>query len=255
MSQITDTAKKNLLTVYIPDTRGVTISRFGVGNLKIGLGVHTYSRLPGEPRFAALGGQAHTTPVGTCPGATTECQSICYAARPVTERGAVYQMWVRNSTADDIPTELPPGCTLLRLHVSGDFTSVAYILNWRDLLDRNPQVTTWAYTRSWRVPELLPALEQLRGLPNVQLFASMDSSTVEMPPVGWRRAWIDGDERADTAYYAQQEPHFRRTEHNHLTSDRTPTLVCPEETKRKANCEECRYCFDGKRNDVTFLKH
>lgn len=50
MSQITKP-----LTVYIPDTRGVVLSRYGLGNLKIGPGVHTYSRLPGSPDDLALG--------------------------------------------------------------------------------------------------------------------------------------------------------------------------------------------------------
>lgn len=43
------------LTVYLPDTRGVVVSPFGRGNLKIGPGVYTYSRLPGSSLFVALG--------------------------------------------------------------------------------------------------------------------------------------------------------------------------------------------------------
>lgn len=251
--KITDDAKKRLLTVYLPDTRGVTISRFGTGNLKIGLGVHTYSRLPGSPARSALGSGyldefvAHLDGMnGTCPGATPECQAICYAARPVAERGPVARMWRANSITDDVPEELPPGCTLLRLHISGDFSSVRYIDGWQQLLARHPEVRVWAYTRSWRVPALLPALERLRALPNVQMFASMDVSTTEIPPAGWRRAWIDGDPRQHETQLSDQ---------NRITFDGAPSLVCPEETGRKPNCEACRYCFDGRRGDVTFLKH
>lgn len=250
MAKITDKAKKRQLTVYLPDTRGVTISPFGIGNLKIGLGVHTYSRLPGFPRFPALGLVGEANPNGTCPGATIECLEICYARRPVVENGPVYAMWRKNSETEDVPAELPPDCKVIRLHISGDFTSVHYIESWIDRLTKNPNVKMWAYTRSWRVPELLKALEQLRALPNVQLFASVDSSTpdAEFELIkGWRRSWIDGDPRQNTSPVS-----FLK---NRTTFDGARSLVCPEETGDKTNCEECRYCFDGKRNDVTFLKH
>jgi hypothetical protein len=247
-------ALKKPLIVFIPDTRGVVISRFGHGNLKIGPNVYTYSRLPGSDQAPALGLNRDGA-AGTCPGATAECQSICYARRPVQEHGAVYEMWARNSATEGVPAELPEGCTLLRLHVSGDFSSIAYIDGWRRLLVGNPQCTVWAYTRSWRVPSLLPALEELRALPNVQLFASMDHSTPEVPPAGWRRAWIDGDARAGDVLDAPAHSEHLPGTRNQRTFDGTPSLVCPEETKHTPNCETCRYCFDGKRNDVTFLKH
>jgi hypothetical protein len=257
MSQITDEAKRKFLTVYIPDTHSVTISRYGRGNLKIGLdGVYTYSRLPGDPRFAALGGHSHDTPSGTCPGATSECLAICYASRPVAERGAVYEMWAKNSDSDDVPP-IPDDCKLLRIHVSGDFTSVDYINDWCLRLAERPDVRAWAYTRSWRVPKLLPALERLRAMPNIQLFASMDQSHTDEPPKGWRRAWIDGDTRAGQPLnlVAHHRGSERMREHNFATNDGTMTYVCPEETKRRESCEKCNYCILGQRGDVTFLRH
>lgn len=299
------------LVVYIPDTRGVVISRFGKGNLKIGLGVYTYSRLPGHPTRPALGSYLEGKPAnevplhvaayqgdpngglphyhGTCPGSTPECEAICYARRPVAEDGPVMQMWRDNTYGNDVP-EIPEDAKLLRLHVGGDFNSVEYIANWYHRLAARPDVTAWVYTRSWRVFELLAALERLRTLPNVQMFASMDLTTPEMPPSEpycscgappdtdgqmfnshahdcvlndpewqpWRRAWIDGDPRAGKplsipAHSSQAERlrYFELTR----TEDGTKNLICPEETKAVANCEECGYCIDGRRNDVTFLKH
>src|SRR3990167_3149990 len=216
--------KAKLLTLYLPDTRGVTISPYGVGNMKIGLGVRTYSRLPGHPNSRALGLTEEYTRRGTCPGATLECQSICYAARPVAEQGVVYEMWRRNSDYESVPP-IPDDCKLLRIHVSGDFTTVDYIEGWIVRLKERPDVTAWAYTRSWRVPELLPALERLRVLPNIQLFASMDSSTKELPPEGWRRAWIDGDARSgfDSNPFAAKS-RLQRAIGN------VPAYFCPEET-------------------------
>lgn len=257
MAEITAAAKRHQLTVYIPDTRGVTISSFGRGNLKIGLdGVYTYSRLPGSPEAKALGAkrfQVETS--GTCPGASAECQAICYAARPVAENGPVFEMWRQNSETEDVPTELPPDCRLLRIHVSGDFTSQPYISGWVRLLAANPQVSAWAYTRSWRVPELLPALERLRALPNVQLFASMDQSIAELPPAGWRRAWIDGDARAGESVLMRAHGLEVVSKHNFVTFDGGRAYLCPEETGRRANCAECSYCILGTRGDVVFLRH
>lgn len=250
--------KAQPLTVYLPDTRGVTVSRYGRGNLKIGADVFTYSRLPGRPGLKALGTSEEQTPSrawsGTCPGASAECLEICYARRPVAEQGVVSQMWLVNSIyGTDVP-EIPEDATLLRLHIAGDFDTAEYIQGWVRKLRERPDVTCWAYTRSWRVADLLPHLEDLRALPNVQLFASMDRSVEEVAPEGWRRAWIDGDPRAGKA--------IDITAHNTVgrqlignAYDGTSTYICPEETKHKENCEACGYCFAGKVNDVTFLRH
>ena len=245
------------LVVYLPDTRGVTLSPYGCGNLKLGPRVYTYSRLPGHPSKHALGAGHFYNEPGTCPGATDECQRICYAARPVAEAGLVRDMWERNSDTSDVPP-IPEDCKLLRIHVSGDFDSVDYINNWIHRLDERPDVTAWAYTRSWRVPELLQALEYLRRLHNIQLFASMDKSHTDTPPADWRRAWIDGDPRGGAPFqiraHTEKAEMFKSFETQH-TGSGVKTLICPEETNAVPNCEECGFCFAGPRNDVTFLMH
>jgi hypothetical protein len=55
------------------------------------------------------------------------------------------------------------------------------------------------------------------------------------------------------AYEMQQAYDIKRV--NQKTFDGTMTYVCPEETKVKTSCLECGYCFEGRRNDVTFLEH
>ena len=278
MAEITQEAKSHELTVYLPDTRGVTLSRYGRGNLKLGMGVYSYSRLPGRTYKAALGtvdarptgyfipddldhGLKPSWP-GTCPGSTPECERICFASRPVAELGPVASMWLGNSIREDVPP-IPADAKLLRLHVSGDFTSIEYISNWITNLSNRPDVTTWVYTRSWRVPELLPHLENLRALPNVQMFASIDKSTPDdelkmITAAGWRRAWIDGDPRAGKVHrilaHTDKAQMFKNFEVQE-TGDSVKTLICPEETKAVKNCEECGFCFAGPRNDVTILEH
>lgn len=260
--------KAQPIVVHLPDTRGVELSRYGKGNRKIGMEVYTYSRPPGL--------------VETCPGSTLECETICYAKRVT---GPVRSVWFENKRADVPP--IPADCTLLRIHVSGDFDSPTYIANWIARLTERPDVTAWAYTRSWRVSSLLPALERLRALSNLQLFASMDPSTTDLPPAGWRRAWIWRDwdpansawpleERlmlppcktcGDTGEYEGEHGpkacmfclvgHQRQSymKNMRVRGDGVPSLVCPEETDDKPDCASCGYCLKGKKYDVTFLEH
>jgi hypothetical protein len=218
--------------IFLPDTRGVVLSRYGKGNLKIGADVFTYSKLPGN--------------VNSCPGSTSVCEVLCYAKRI---RGIVRDIYEINTQVhpSDVPP-IPAACKLLRLHVSGDFDTVQYIDAWIARLTERPDVTCWAYTRSWRVAELLPALERLRALPNMQLFASVDYSS-ELPPTGWRRAWIQNDRDRHRENINSWDGE------NHLTIDGTMSYVCPEELGTKENCQACGYCLHGKRNDVTFIEH
>lgn len=236
-------AAKQELNVHLPDTRGVTISRWGRGNTKLGMdGVYTYSRLPGRPdgryeSVAFAAGFEPGTSTGTCPGSTEECESICYAKR-VIDTPPVWDVWARNSLdtngAEVLAEPLPSDAKIVRIHVSGDFDTPLYIQHWIKVVLEHPDVLFFGYTRSWRVPELLFDLNRLRALPNVELFASMDKSIAELPPQGWRRAWIENDSR--------------------IGRD-VPSYVCPEQTGRKANCQECGYCIVGRKNDVTFLLH
>lgn len=283
--------KAQPLTVYLPDTHSVSLGRFGCGNLKIGAGVFTYSRLAGA--------------AATCPGATAECEAICYAKRI---DGVVRAVYARNSEDEHAPVTiptLPEHTKLLRIHISGDFDTIAYVHAWTAQLRARPDVTAWAYTRSWRVPELLPALEALRALPNMQLFASMDPSTTELPPctppctcpgvlaaeasarpdldhtvicfkrqqawVPWRRAWIwraapNGPWPVETRLDAYRKPIYVGAENGDATFrlselnmrcniEGTPAYVCPEETGRKRDCVSCGYCFEGQKHDVVFLEH
>lgn len=253
------------LTVYLPDTRGVELARYGIGNSKIGFGVYTFSRLAGR--------------TATCPGSTDECEAVCYAKRIT---GVVQDVYAKN-WGDDVP-EIPKECQVLRIHVSGDFDSVGYIKNWITRIKERPEVIVWAYTRSWRLDMLLPALEELRALPNMQLFASIDPSTKEMPPAGWRRAWIwreqphviktktwpverrlswRGKGTNKLAFFGKVTDVISQSSaktfigpmRNMVALDRTPAFVCPEETGHKANCMECGYCFEGQKHDVVFLEH
>ena len=220
---------RGAMTTHLVEDRRATVSPWGCGNSKLGPGVYTYSKPAGREH--------------SCPGSTDHCERVCYAKR-MTENPWLEHLYAENQRRGDILPELPRDARLVRGHVSGDFDSELYVRSWIALVYERPDVRFWFYTRSWRVSELLPALEVLRDCPNVQLWASMDPES-ELPPEGWRRAWLDGDPRigdlvAKRAY-------------------RTPGDVvapaCPEETGEKANCVDCRYCFATQEGDLVFLEH
>jgi hypothetical protein len=75
--------------------------------------------------------------------------------------------------ADDFAARIPAeihrrGVHTLRVLVSGDFYDADYAHKWAVITRRCPRTTFYAYTRSWRVPTIVPALEQLARLPNVR---------------------------------------------------------------------------------------
>lgn len=193
------------------------------GNPKIGTGpsVGAFSMAPGT----------------SCPGATAWCAAECYAKSPFKRYAGTTARWTENeqaARAGKMP-RISPSVKIFRLHVSGDFFSAPYIRAWIRLVRMHPDVKFWGYTRSWRVGRLAAALEQLRDQPNVQLFASVDTSS-ELAPDGWRVAFIEGDHRFDT----------------------TPSLACPEQAGTAANCKSCGFCFrpaPQSKANVRFTQH
>lgn len=255
MSEVPTTHKVNTrskeLEVLLPDTRGVTLSPWGKGNLKLGPNVVTYSRPPGRP-------SPHG---GSCPGATPECLSWCYAFRIAKEEplASVYRSnqryWQEGALA--LPP-LPEGTEIVRLHVSGDFDTIRYIGAWQDLAVEHPDVRFFGYTRSWRVPSLKSYLEYFRALSNVQLFASIDASITREELDGiqdWRWAPVETDSRLVPIREGVWRRHAWESLSKGLLVERKSGITCPEETGRKPNCEACRYCIDGRRGDVIWKRH
>jgi hypothetical protein len=187
---------------------------------------------PKNPKLGPIA--SFSTPPGvTCPGASEWCVT-CYAKKYFRMYKNVQTAYERNRQArtesDFVDTMIAKiKGPFFRIHVSGDFDSLEYIDQWITIAKARPDVAFWAYTRSWNVPTLVEALDRLRALPNVQLFASHDA-TMSAPPSGWRVAGIEG-------------------------TDTVRGYACPEQNGRKANCLDCGYCFRGKRGNVIFTVH
>jgi len=188
------------------------------------------------------------TPHMDCPGETAECAAICYAAKGTSLYfGGPY--WAHNSSLvrenpakilDLVPIIRGP---MFRIHVGGDFFSPEYVEAWTKVAILRPDTHFWTYTRSWRIPIILPELIELSSLPNVTVWASCDRGTGE-PPVGFKRAWLaltDTDTPpypVDLVFRAVREARMPRME---------GVVVCPVENGIKAgkemNCKKCGICF------------
>jgi hypothetical protein len=200
--------------------------------------------------------------VSTCPGRTKLCEGICYATsgffrfRNVrTSLQASYDASLQDGFATLISNEIGRRRSIeaVRIHPSGDFYSAEYIGKWIDIIRANPNVKFWAYTRSWRRPELVDKLRELSGLPNIELFASIDEESGRQPstetcsgtavpkvpevPPSWLRVAdvVDSWSEVDRTY-----------------------VQCPNLKNKNITCAKCTYCFKpsaGKKINVAFTKH
>lgn len=173
----------------------------------------------------------------TCPGASPWCPTHCYALRLQRLRPQCHAAYLRNLDLTRNPRAfvrtmlkaLPQDLECLRLHVSGDLYTRTYIEALHDICAARPCVQFWGYSRSWNVATLRPALERLRTLANVQLFASVDA-TMPVPPSNWRAAYVADDSRANG-------------------------LPCRQQHGQETSCLACGYCFRRQEGDVVFQIH
>ena len=196
-------------------------ARLGRGNIKLG---------PSVPTFSLPSGL-------TCPGATRWCLKHCYAFRMERLRGNCRRAFSQNLVLSWHPSRfidimvatIPSTASCMRIHVGGDFYARSYVDAWRTVCENRPQTRFWAYTHSWSVPALLPALERLNALANVQVFASVDPD-MPPPPSGFRLAFVATDPRASG-------------------------LPCPHQFGSVASCVECGHCFRASSGNVIFKVH
>jgi len=218
------------------------------GNTKLGKTPHHFS-LPA---------------VYTCPGRSSTCEKGCYATKGQFRRPNVKDRYWANHLMrleDDFVDRVcgsiaADQVSLFRIHPSGDFDTTEYIDKWHKIISRRSTTIFWAYTRSWRVPELFEKLDLLSKLPNFQLWWSADKTTGQPPvskdvPIAYMA--VDDDDKpswkADLVFRVKRKT--KMLVHN-------DTLVCPAERiakfkrdngnySKQVTCDNCRICFDSKR--------
>jgi len=182
--------------------------------------------------------------VSTCPGRTNECEKVCYATSGFFMFPKIKKIFNDNFNITEskdfvniINEELKnPKLQIIRIHASGDFYSEDYINKWNEIIKANPNKKFWAYTRSWRIKNLISSLESLNKNPNLQLFASIDSeSESENVPSFMRKAFLK-QSFSDTPKSSAQ---------------------CPNQKNKEITCAKCTFCFKEvkSKQDITFRIH
>ena len=147
------------------------------GNSKLGRAIHVWS-IPA---------------VDTCPGSTAVCRRLCYALRHRFRFDSVKRRlsWNRRQCdrrdfVERMVSEIRrSGVLVLRIHVAGDFYDAEYVRKWSAIVKRSPRVRFYAYTRSWRIAAIAPALRELAAQSAMRLWYSSDDESgvpAHMPP-------------------------------------------------------------------------
>lgn len=208
------------------------------GNSKLGKAIYSFSLQAGL----------------TCPGKSALCVRFCYAGQGYFLQPNVQRAYKRNlrltNRADFVDRmvreihRVKP--KVVRIHASGDFYSPEYARKWAEIARLCPSTRFFAYTRSWRVPEIRRELARMADLPNVRLWFSCDKDTGI--PASWpervRLAWMQTAEddlppRADLVFRIKK---LRKKAAKRIGL----ALVCPVEngaTGNRTDCGRCKLCW------------
>jgi hypothetical protein len=128
----------------------------------------------------------------SCPGATSVCESVCYAGKlekifPTVKVNLLHN-WSLLKDADrqtmytllsEMIAEFKTDCVkkdapmLFRIHWDGDFFNDDYTHAWRMVIEEQPDIQFWVYTR------VKAAALILKDVSNLSLYFSADSENVK----------------------------------------------------------------------------
>jgi hypothetical protein len=129
----------------------------------------------------------------SCPGATSVCESVCYAGKlekvfPTVKKNLLHN-WELLKDADSdtmvsllsemidefiVDCEKRNAQKLFRIHWDGDFFNDTYTNAWKTVILNNPSIQFWVYTR------VKSAALILNGIDNLSLYYSTDSENVKI---------------------------------------------------------------------------
>ena len=128
----------------------------------------------------------------SCPGATSVCESVCYAGKLEKlfkgVKANLLHNWALLKDADqltmetlltDMINDFKADCIkkkaplLFRIHWDGDFFNDIYTHAWKNVINNNPDIQFWVYTR------VKSAALILKDVSNLSLYFSADSENVK----------------------------------------------------------------------------
>ena len=129
----------------------------------------------------------------SCPGATSVCESVCYAGKLEKLFKGVKVNLLHNwdllkdedlqgmyTLLSEMIAEFKADCLkkdapmLFRIHWDGDFFNDDYTNAWRMVIEEQPDIQFWVYTR------VKSAALILKDIPNLSLYFSTDSENVKV---------------------------------------------------------------------------
>jgi ferredoxin len=199
----------------------------------------------------------------SCPGATSICETVCYAGKLEKiykgVKSTLLHNWdlLRNedlmgmySLLSEMIAEFKSDCVkrnakmLFRIHWDGDFFSDEYAQAWRLVIEEQPDIQFWVYTR------VKSAALILKDIPNLSLYYSTDDENKEIA-----HDLRKNNSGIKLAYLGKT---FAVTENTMKELIGKPGAKCPENNKQiplissnGSACVSCGLCVYGKA-DVRF---
>ena len=198
----------------------------------------------------------------SCPGATSICESVCYAGKLEKVYKGVKAVLLHNwellknadsdtmvSLLNEMIVDFKKDCDkrnakkLFRIHWDGDFFSDQYAYAWKKVIENNTDVQFWVYTR------VSSAAQILKDIENLSLYFSTDKDNKEIAislnkDNGIRLAYL-----ADTFAIGQSDMKAMIGKHG---------AKCPENKKAiplistaGSACVSCGLCIYNK-SDIVF---
>jgi hypothetical protein len=198
----------------------------------------------------------------SCPGATSVCESVCYAGKlEKLFKGVKTNLlhnWELLKDADQktmekllsaMIDEFVIDCNkknapkLFRIHWDGDFFNDTYTNAWKNIILNNTDIKFWVYTR------VHSAVVMLKGIPNLSLYYSTDSENKEIG------VSLKKDHGVRLAYLAKN---FAIGQADMKELFNRPGAKCPENLKSiplisnaGSACVSCGLCVYSK-SDIVF---
>jgi hypothetical protein len=198
----------------------------------------------------------------SCPSATSICEKVCYAGKLEKLYKAVkanlLHNWELLKDADritmfdllsDMVADFKKDCVkrnaemLFRIHWDGDFFNEEYTHAWRSVIEEQPDIQFWVYTR------VKSAALILKDIPNLSLYYSTDSENVDNAKV------LSVEHGIKLAYLADT---FAMGKEQLLNLVNAKGVPCPENNKKiplidkgGSACVKCSQCVVG-RNNILF---
>ena len=198
----------------------------------------------------------------SCPSATSVCESVCYAGKLEKVYKGVKDKLIHNwdllrnadrmemySLLSDMISEFKAECVkknapmLFRIHWDGDFFNDEYAYAWRLVIEEQPDIQFWVYTR------VQSAALILKDIPNLALYFSTDDDNKEVAYA------LKLNHKINLAYLGKT---FAVTKETMIKLTGKPGAMCPENKKaiplisqQGSACVSCGLCVFGKA-DIRF---